>query len=475
MRAPTAYARYTWALLCVLVVAAARTVSAQELAGDTPFAVYWGVGGMHEANPDRRINLGSGPISRGIVILSAADCGMYPVAGPHIIEMSPGGRELYIQRHLQKLRTDVAVNIPDASYAGFVAIDAGAWLPFWSGHENTPSDQGPSAADRDFLDDWRDYIRDSHPELLEGKKPEKLEDVFRETWLETTREFWTRTLDECKALRPAAKWGMCGLPITTYFPWLASGDPLQQERLRLLKRAHDVELAWLFDRVNAHFPSLPVPFEGVEARPNWNVRQVNKGDIEQYLRLNCVEAIRISRDRPVIALIHPLYPDTEAALRGRWLNEEDLLACFEVPRACGAAGVAIRGQIGDFNHPQDEWQRVVENHLNPLAEIFASAAAAPLQTPATAAGPGAASGPVAQTPTEGQHRPTPLAPTTDGPRFSSPTFSSRELDGAIDRLRYNVFKSKNGKKIPLRREPPHQAPTATAPERAEPANPDQPK
>src|SRR5262245_22351239 len=69
-------------------------------APEKPFYVFWAVAGPHEANPDRRVDLGPGPISRGLVVFSASDCGMYPLAGPHIIETAAGGRELYIQRHL---------------------------------------------------------------------------------------------------------------------------------------------------------------------------------------------------------------------------------------------------------------------------------------------------------------------------------------------------------------------------------------
>ena len=123
--------------------------------------------------------------------------------------------------------------------------------------------------------------------------------------------------------------------------------------------------------------------------------------------------------------------------------------------------MAIRGQVGDFNHPQEKWQRVLEDRLLPFAEAFATAAPTPPAEPPHA---------LAHTPEHEQQQQPAGAQPGDALRFSSPAFSNKELDGAIDRLRFNVFKGKNGKRTPLRREPPHQSATVNAPERTEPAS-----
>lgn len=337
----------------------------------SPFTVYWCVWGPTEMNPQTKLQIGNVPVNRDIILFNADGLGDYPRAGPHVVHLAPGGKELYIKRHLLKVAAAVKERIPDPNFKGYAAIDWEDWWPFWSLHENTPSTLGSAAADRDYLDDWKDFIRQHRTHLIAGMDPEHQETVFRDTWLEATREYWSRTLQECQRLRPNTKWGVYGLPSARWWAWLSDAE--QNPERDLLFRCHSGELSWLFEQVDVHFPSVYIPYQGVAGTPDWqHGRQVPEVQTEEFLRFNMIEAKRIGLGKPIIPFIWPQYADYEPVLRGKWLNDHDLRASFEVPRANGAAGVVFWGYIPLHNHTHTEWQHQLNTRIIPMINMFAT-------------------------------------------------------------------------------------------------------
>src|SRR5436189_29642 len=114
----------------------------------------------------------------------------------------------------------VAAALPRPAHAqGISPRGFTVYWSIWGWSETVPSTLGPTAEDYDCIDDWKDHIRAHRAQRLAGKTPSEQEVVFRDTWLEITRDFWSRTLAECKRVRPHAKWGFYGMPLAPYFPW----------------------------------------------------------------------------------------------------------------------------------------------------------------------------------------------------------------------------------------------------------------
>jgi hypothetical protein len=243
------------------------------------FSVLWNVNG---ALP---LQSGTAPVSRNFVLFNFSDIGEYPAAGPHMIERAPEGREAFIQRHISKIAAGVASRIPNPNWDGYAAIDWEIWMPYWTGHEDTASNLGIEANDRDFITDWREHVRATRSAQLAGKTPAQQEVIFRETWLDITREFYLRTLQECKRLRPQTKWGFYHLPLSPYFAWMG-GDPLFETQLQDLRRAHE-ELAPVLDASGALFPSLYIFFEGVPSQPELESPSESRDRQPQVPSLQC--------------------------------------------------------------------------------------------------------------------------------------------------------------------------------------------
>ena len=312
----------------VLLGAAAAPALAQS--SQPPFTIY---SVQSSPNPAWRNPMLAGdlPYSLNAQILPEHWLGNYPIAGPHMMELAPGGRAEFMRLHLEKLRRDIVNWFPNPNYDGLAIIDYEAWYPNWTMHHNYASNGAADAWDADPIDDWRDYIRANRASLLAGRNPAQQEEVFRSTWLEATREFYELTLQECKAVRPHAKWGFYMMPARHYFAWW------RQDQSDLLRYANDHELDWLYDQVDAFYPSLYTFYYSVGDRPlqNGEDRPSQHAD---YIRNNMIETMRICRNKPVIPVMWAAYHNSNQRYSLQLVNDINMRQMLDIPLELGAKG-----------------------------------------------------------------------------------------------------------------------------------------
>src|SRR5690606_7479092 len=151
------------ALLAALAVltspAAAAGVAPPESADN--FTVHWTVTTdpvYLRRNKDdlaANIDFAGAPIVRDATVLYQHRIGLYPKGGPHIPLLDP----TYMDRHKAKLAADLDKLIPDKNYSGLAVIDYEAWHLIWEWTQNVPSGLGLTADDKDYRDDWAQYVQ----------------------------------------------------------------------------------------------------------------------------------------------------------------------------------------------------------------------------------------------------------------------------------------------------------------------------
>ncbi|MHC4767611.1 MAG: hypothetical protein ACYTEI_02740, partial [Planctomycetota bacterium] len=177
---------------------------------------------------------------RDVTIFYSMMLGEFPVQGPHLIAGDP----TWMSRHFTELEQDVNKWIPDNAYNGYAVIDYENWNLQWDRLRNEPSDGGPEARDKDYRDDWRDYISSVTPDF-DALPPWEQERLLRETYDTTVKDFYLATIQACTQQRPEAKWGVWG------YPQFQHPDEDQAQR-----RARNDELAWLWSSVGAVVPHI---------------------------------------------------------------------------------------------------------------------------------------------------------------------------------------------------------------------------
>lgn len=317
-----------------------------------PFDVYWGVGGTHAGGLSLR-----GVATKPAKTFGGTWFGLYPAAGPHMIELYPGGREQFYTNHLAKIATDLQYFVPDPQWDGLAVIDWEFFQPFWTDAYNEPSTQAYDAPDNDMLDDWRDYIRAHRAGLLAGLNTQQQEEVFKQTYLAATREFLTRTIRECKRLRPQTKWSLYGLPRTGYYPIVAPDyGPFRQMRDNL-ETAHMAELSWLLDELDVICPSYYIFYRSF---PTWSGTDTDTfADNTRFLHDGVDYCVRFAQGRkPVVPFLWYYYHDSTTN-RFQMLSEFNMRNALVQPAIAGASGVLIWGYV-----PGQYWQTALQNYLD---------------------------------------------------------------------------------------------------------------
>jgi len=143
----------------------------------------------------QRLDWRGAPVDHNVITLYS-DLGEYPREGPHQVLLDPQ----WMARHFAAIETHVNLKIPDRNWAGMGVIDYEIWWPQWTRTQSTAQNA------------WRAYIRANRPELLQFLSANEQEAVFKQTFNDAARDFCTATINECRRLRPNAKWGFFGLP-----------------------------------------------------------------------------------------------------------------------------------------------------------------------------------------------------------------------------------------------------------------------
>ncbi len=327
------------------------------------FTFHWAVEsapalpGQRWSDWSARMDFRGAPIQRNMYSLYESQLGEFPTAGIHVVEADPD----FYRRHMMRLREFVEHRVPSPTATGFGMLDIETWHPLWALTVNIGSNQAPGAPDLDFKDDWRDYIRQARPELLEGKTADEQEAIFCETYQAATRRFFLDTLNECKRLRPGLRWGYYLFPPKTYF------DYLTDERAQRWRGITREPLRWLYEAQDAVFPDVYSMYYCVSGANDWSRHEEDLGTNTAYLRENIREAVAVANGKPVIAYVGLRYHNSAGPHAGRIINDLNLRQTMDVVRLAGANGIAwwdaIRSETG-YNEIQQHMTTQLAARIN---------------------------------------------------------------------------------------------------------------
>jgi hypothetical protein len=237
--------------------------------------------------------------------------------------------------HLEKVGRDVQRVIPDANFSGYAVIDYETWFPSWSRLWNTKSDRAADARDGDFKDDWEDHLKRNRPNVLAGLSGAAYEQALASSYDAAAQKFYLETLKECKRQRPKAKWGFYGYPYGEYY---VDYLPVANK----WKNINSNELGWLYDAVDAVFPTVYSLFNTVDRTPDWRVKENSLAQNERYISENVKEGLRVCRGKPVLPFIWFRYHENVGpALSGKLVTDALIQQMLETPKKAGAQGVVI--------------------------------------------------------------------------------------------------------------------------------------
>lgn len=315
------------------------------------FTAYWGVRmfgevgeGVNDRDWQQAMDFDGAAISRDLIFLTQFRVGSFPKEGIHAFELDPSRWA----HHFRKLAHDMDQYVPE-DFTGIVVIDYETWRPTWTRTRNIRNDAAPAGAhDHDFLLDWRDAIRETRTEeYFSYDSSTRLQYVY-DTYEEMATRFYVDTINECKRLRPNAKWTYFNFPRLRYYsnetPSLVIGyGDLTHEASRINDRIQAV-----FDAMDVIVPSIYPQRWTVEGN-NWvpgipqsrqNRAQGNAAFIESNIR----EAIRLGQGKPVYPIISLRYYMRHDQLL--WLNELNIRQALQVSRDAGAAGLIMWEGVG---------------------------------------------------------------------------------------------------------------------------------
>lgn len=302
------------------------------------YTVYWYVGAVAGTGWADGIDFRGVAINRHIE--GCGLMGLYPVAGPHIADADP----TWLQRHLARLDEDIAAKFPDATFDGPIAIDWENWMPEWRYTMDEPSGAPADANDRDFQTDWREHIRATRSQLLVGLTAQEQERVFEATYEDCAKTILVASIQECKRVRPSAKWGFYSMPSVAY--WDVHNGHLDEVRA-----SHD-RLQALWDASDVLFPGN---YQGYETDPTLPPRddanryilteQTKKNTPEEneaWIAAGVQEAVRVAHGKPVYPFVWARYMPADGTVTNlRLLNDTNLRQMVEGPRTNGANGIVV--------------------------------------------------------------------------------------------------------------------------------------
>eukprot|EP01052_Picozoa_sp_SAG31_P021795 SAG31_NODE_1703_length_7495_cov_3.115062_1_plen_387_part_00 len=245
--------------------------------------------------------------------------------GPGRTAMLP--QQVDMAAHLQKVRAGVAGWIPDKSWRGNAVLDFEAWTPIW---ERNGRYFGPGVMNR-YQNLSLQLVQKQHPSWPLAKQLDAAKSQFESAAL----NLLVQTLHTAKAVRPAARWGFYGYPMTCKEPWMPPSDKVHNGKW--CEAAND-RLAPLYREQTGSFPSIYMPKDAGHHWPNSTA-------LWQYASGSVAEAVRQRGNGvPVLVYIWPRY------LNGTtFLSDEDLKTSLMAPWQGCADGIVIWGSGKDAN------------------------------------------------------------------------------------------------------------------------------
>lgn len=318
------------------------------------------------------------PFRQDVALISCGSTPTYPVQGPHMIEIYPGGRAAFYAQLDAEITSVILTQLPMADYDGLLVYDYEYFCPNWTGHHNYTSSYGLTAIDADFIDDWRDTLRMTRAAALVGMTPAQQESYFRQEWLATTREFFTHCYNLAKQLRPNAKVSFYNQPSQDYWAWR---DPAKAAAMRL---GNEQEAAWFWDMIDAICPSV-YPFYRTDpgAHVATDLWRESPEECDMYLRDNISEAIRVSQGKPVYLYVSFQYHNSNQLYRNQIVNDYDMRRPYEIAREMGCQGVVIWGWF-QSQQAYEAGRDFYQQRFSPFLRQFSQLPTVPRTTPCTA-------------------------------------------------------------------------------------------
>ncbi len=348
-------------LLGVLGLASTAPAQPPEIPPPGPhrsYTMYWNGTtksgyGVNGEMISKNMRFDGAPVRHDCVILYQHLFGLFPKAGVHITRSRP----TYMQEHLARIAADLDRMIPDPDFPGIAVIDYECWANQWDRTPNTSSSLGPEAEDQDYRDDWTDYLLQQNPHVFDGMTPAQREAHCKQTYDEAAKEFYLATLNECKRLRPAARWGYYGYPWSFYRAWETGLQNIGYGNHTGLASQRNNELRWLWDAVDVLLPSVYAIKKSV---PDGQVTdpaiEDTAEDNRTWIRSNVAEAYRLAQGKPVYVYVWFRYHEQAGRHAHRHINGANLWQMIEEPYLAGADGIIIWDDIRtrrDFTNIQD--------------------------------------------------------------------------------------------------------------------------
>jgi len=314
-------------------------------------------------NWSARFDFGTVPVRRDAAVLYEHDFGLDVREKGLGITTQPG----YRSRLRQQLARVLDKRVPDTRFEGVICLDIEFLHPWWEGdREVTPEFR----RGMDQFELWRFHLQANDPELIQHRNLHSRNEIFRRTYEGAVRAWYGMIVDECRSLRPYAKFGFYGIPAGSRHDRDYAKPEGQPHR-----DAND-KVRWMIDISDCIL--LPLYQDKVILRDL--ERQVTPREIplelgRAFIETNIAEAKRLAGRKPVYVIAMMTYPDwikdCLPALAERPMNDDNLAALFVWPKEFGADGIVIWDHFESatkFRLLQSEYSGRIESALKRIVD-----------------------------------------------------------------------------------------------------------
>lgn len=336
-------------------------------------------------------------ISENAHVFYENELGKFPFAGLHQILDDDD----WLDEHKSKIKADVERGIPDPEFDGIAIIGYEGWhvLFDWEDYETDHGffydddfDEDEACKDvnlfdirdKDYKEDFYNwwYCNDkTGTQALLDESQATLDGFMKSSWNETAKEFYEVTIEECKKVRPKAKWSFLGYPRTIYQDFnLAPNGPGVFGYGRSNKIGKDLELqgngqtlnddlSWLYELMDVMTPRIYCPRYTVDlgALPNCDIKENSKFHDEEFLRSNCREFQRVSdnNNTDFMCVVWNMYEvERSAPYYLSPLNDTNWNHQIVIPFEEGAFGMVLWSSL--FVKGQDEVMNEQFEFIDPI-------------------------------------------------------------------------------------------------------------
>jgi len=270
----------------------------------------------------------SSPIfSNEQILVYQSELGLFPTEGPGEILKSND----YIQLHLDEIEKDMDSIIPDKDFEGFAIIGYEGWSLLWH------------RAEESYQEAWILSWEEENPDLT-AKWKEEGEEIYwtniAATYNRTCKAFYTATIQQCKTLRPKAKWGFFQRVFRNVLP---DGTDVK------VAQADNQDISWLFENSDFVCPTLLTPFESVADSETPNSSQQTFSDRKNVALSVLMDSKVIAEEYgiPVIPFLWVKHNGSQYSNYESYLSDLTMEATFEAIGESLVDGVFVWDSIND--------------------------------------------------------------------------------------------------------------------------------